>query len=96
MNSPEKRAACISKRPKSREETPKEGSDNARRYRTATICGHDERSARVFDEFPMRILHGVGSEQHVARYFIELKQLHEEMRAKSPPHYYELKFILIA
>ncbi len=32
----EKRAACDSKRPKSREETPKEGGGNARRYRTAT------------------------------------------------------------
>jgi hypothetical protein len=27
----------MSKRPKSREETPKEGSDSARRYRTAPI-----------------------------------------------------------
>jgi len=26
----------MNKRPKSREETPKEGSDSARRYRTAT------------------------------------------------------------
>jgi hypothetical protein len=32
----EKRAACGCKRPKSREETPKEGGGNARRYRTAT------------------------------------------------------------
>jgi hypothetical protein len=32
----EKRAACDCKRPKSREETPKEGGGNARRYRTAT------------------------------------------------------------
>jgi hypothetical protein len=31
----EKRAACEGKRPKSREETPKEGGGNARRYRTA-------------------------------------------------------------
>jgi hypothetical protein len=31
----EKRAACECKRPKSREETPKEGGGNARRYRTA-------------------------------------------------------------
>src|SRR5262249_15303075 len=30
----EKRAACDGKRPKSREETPNEGSDSARRYRT--------------------------------------------------------------
>ena len=35
-----KRAACGSKRPKSREETPKEGGNNATpsRYRTAAIC----------------------------------------------------------
>jgi hypothetical protein len=38
----EKRAACGCKRPKSREETPKEGGGNARRYRTATtyIAAH--------------------------------------------------------
>ncbi len=30
MTAQEKRAACVGKRPKSREETPKEGSDNAK------------------------------------------------------------------
>jgi hypothetical protein len=35
----------LSKRPKSREETPKEGSDNARRCRTATICTPRPRNA---------------------------------------------------
>jgi len=30
MNLIEKRAACVGKRPKSREETPKEGSDSAK------------------------------------------------------------------
>ncbi len=39
----------MNKRPKSREETPKEGSGNARRYRTATICGRAAQSARVFE-----------------------------------------------
>ncbi len=39
----------MNKRPKSREETPKEGSDNAKRYRTATICGRAAQSARVFE-----------------------------------------------
>jgi hypothetical protein len=34
----EKRAPRDCKRPKSREETPKEGSDNARRCRTAINC----------------------------------------------------------
>ena len=42
------------KRPKSREETPKEGSDSARRYRTATICDRAAQSARVFESFPMQ------------------------------------------
>jgi hypothetical protein len=51
----EKRAACDGKRPKSREETPKEGSDSARRYRTATICGRAAQSARVFEHFSMQI-----------------------------------------
>jgi len=38
----------MNKRPKSREETPKEGSDNAKRYRTATICDRAAQSARAF------------------------------------------------
>jgi len=38
----------MNKRPKSREETPKEGSDRARPYRTATICGRAAQKARVF------------------------------------------------
>jgi hypothetical protein len=45
---------AMSKRPKSREETPKEGSDSARRYRTATICGRDAQSARIFLRFAMQ------------------------------------------
>jgi hypothetical protein len=44
----------MNKRPKSREETPKEGSDSARRYRTATICGRAAQKARVFESFPVR------------------------------------------
>ena len=39
----------MNKRPKSREETPKEGSDNAKRYRTATICRRDAQNARAFE-----------------------------------------------
>jgi hypothetical protein len=39
----------MNKRPKSREETPKEGSDSAKRYRTATICDRAAQSARVFE-----------------------------------------------
>jgi len=41
----------MNKRPKSREETPKEGSDSARRYRTATICGRAAQNARFFGSF---------------------------------------------
>ena len=48
----------MKKRPKSREETPKEGSGNAKRYRTATICDRDAQSARVFEPFPMQYAHG--------------------------------------
>jgi len=44
----------MNKRPKSREETPKEGSDSARRYRTATICGRAAQNARVFGSFPLQ------------------------------------------
>ena len=45
----------MNKRPKSREETPKEGSGNAERYRTATICGCAAQSARPFALFPVHI-----------------------------------------
>ncbi len=48
----------MSKRPKSREETPKEGSGNARRYRTATICDCAAQSARAFEPFPMQKTQG--------------------------------------
>src|ERR1700731_4329114 len=44
----------MNKRPKSREETPKEGSDSARRYRTATICDRDAQKARAFESFPVQ------------------------------------------
>jgi len=40
--------------PKSREETPKEGSDSARRYRTATICDRAAQKARAFELFPVQ------------------------------------------
>src|ERR1700719_938724 len=44
-----KGAARGCKRPKSREETPKEGSGNARRYRTATTCHRNAQNASVLD-----------------------------------------------
>lgn len=47
----------MNKRPKSREETPKEGSDSARRYRTATICDRAAQSARAFKRIPMQKSH---------------------------------------
>ena len=46
----------MNKRPKSREETPKEGSDSARRYRTATICNCNAPKASIFKEFAMFIV----------------------------------------
>jgi hypothetical protein len=46
----------MNKRPKSREETPKEGSDSARRYRTATICDRAAQSASPFELFPVHSL----------------------------------------
>jgi len=48
----------MNKRPKSREETPKEGSDRARPYRTATICGRAAQNARVFG--PVKVQSGTG------------------------------------
>ena len=45
----------MNKRPKSREETPKEGSGNAKRYRTAPICGRAAQSARGFELFLVHI-----------------------------------------
>jgi len=48
----------MNKRPKSREETPKEGSDRARPYRTATICGRAAQNARVFGS--VRVQSGTG------------------------------------
>ena len=47
-----KKGRLNDKRPKSREETPKEGSDSAERYRTATICDRAAQNARVFEIFP--------------------------------------------
>ena len=41
----------MNKRPKSREETPKEGSGHAKRYRTATICDRAAQSARALQTF---------------------------------------------
>jgi hypothetical protein len=49
----EKRAARGCKRPKSREETPKEGSGNARRYRTAIRWQGVQKNASDADLFSM-------------------------------------------
>ena len=53
----EKRATRESKWPKSREETPKEGSNNARRYRTATICSRNALKASIFKDLVMLHMH---------------------------------------
>ena len=60
----------MNKRPKSREETPKEGSDSARRYRTATICGRAAQNARVFETFPVQYSQGLRFMQQVGAYRI--------------------------
>ena len=52
--SQKKKGPLACKRPKSREETPKEGSDSARRYRTATICGCGAQNASVFARLSMQ------------------------------------------
>src|SRR5947199_6337699 len=54
MSARKKGPLAMSKRPKSREETPKEGSDSARRYRTATICGRAAQSASAFESFSVQ------------------------------------------
>jgi hypothetical protein len=61
----------MNKRPKSREETPKEGSDNAKRYRTATICDRAAQSARGFESFSVHNLahYGCGLEASVCKFF---------------------------
>src|SRR5579859_2722731 len=72
----EKRAACDGKRPKSREETPKEGSDSARRYRTATICDRAAQSARPFEIFLVhRLLKTRSGPARQIRTFIYQNQL---------------------
>jgi hypothetical protein len=66
----------MNKRPKSREETPKEGSDSARRYRTATICGRAAQSARPFESFSVQKVRKSGAETKKSHeYFIVLLQL---------------------
>jgi len=52
----EKGAACKNKRPKSREETPKEGGGNARRYRTAINYTASHKMQGVLTYFPARLL----------------------------------------
>jgi hypothetical protein len=60
----------MNKRPKSREETPKEGSDSARRYRTATICDRAAQKARVFDTFPVQSSPGWRIGNTLARHYL--------------------------
>jgi hypothetical protein len=60
----------MNERPKSREETPKEGSGNAKRYRTATICDRDAQSARAFRRFPMQSAHGSFASSEIQIHFL--------------------------
>ena len=62
---------AMSKRPKSREETPKEGSDSARRYRTATICDRAAQSARVF----YNLSHAISAGLAIVQQFQDVKYL---------------------
>jgi hypothetical protein len=65
----------MNKRPKSREETPKEGSDSARRYRTAPICGRAAQNARPFDSFSVQKVRKFGSGAKKSQlYFVILFQ----------------------
>jgi hypothetical protein len=65
----------MNKRPKSREETPKEGSDSARRYRTATICDRAAQNASAFKTFPVQYLRGWPFCNRLVKfYFIDLFQ----------------------
>jgi hypothetical protein len=66
----------MNKRPKSREETPKEGSDRARPYRTATICGRAAQNASVFGCFSAQ--YGTGwqiGNTPVIRIFVKFYQM---------------------
>lgn len=71
----------MNKRPKSREETPKEGSDSARRYRTATICSRTAQSARVFRFISHAFLQGPQTGNTTLKRFfvVYFQHLHEEM-----------------
>jgi hypothetical protein len=73
----------MNKRPKSREETPKEGSDSARRYRTATICDRAAQNARAFKAFPMQITHCVYANNAMVASKIP-KTLQELIKSPSP------------
>ena len=67
----------MNKRPKSREETPKEGSDRARPYRTATICGRAAQNARVFGYVKIQSGTGwpIGHTSSAGLYAIEINNL---------------------
>ena len=66
----------MNKRPKSREETPKEGSDSARRYRTATICDRAAQSARPFEPFPVQNSYpAAGQKSHIVYFYADFRWL---------------------
>jgi hypothetical protein len=81
----------MNKRPKSREETPKEGSDSARRYRTATICDRAAQNASAFNAFRMQnlqVLHA-GHTSVPPAIFEQFQYLglHLGKQDQSSPHY---------
>jgi hypothetical protein len=67
----------MNKRPKSREETPKEGSDSARRYRTATICGRAAQIASPFESFSVQKVRksGTGAKKSHKRFGASFQSL---------------------
>jgi len=90
----------MNKRPKSREETPKEGSDSARRYRTATICDRAAQKARAFASFPVQNSSRAGIRQKFnAGVFLTLFQILGDqlsIRSAIAPHRYPqaLEFVI--
>ena len=77
----------MSKRPKSREETPKEGSDSARRYRTATICDRAAQNARAFEAFPTQSSQGLqtGNTSKTSKINVSFQYLTSATAAQATP-----------
>jgi hypothetical protein len=72
----------MNKRPKSREETPKEGSDSARRYRTATIWTALHKTQEFSKPFQrnLRQAGGYATGRLNSIFFNKIKLLREQTR----------------